>query len=136
MELSDYQAQALGKNLRVSWKDCTEIGRFISGDDLEKAETRLQEVIDKSTPVPYTKFDSDVGHRPGQGSGRYPVKAAKEMLDVVQEAAANAEHQGLNPDNLYVQNVITNQGKEFATPKRHRGRSFKSAHVRVVVEEK
>ncbi|NMJ76442.1 50S ribosomal protein L22 [Nanohaloarchaea archaeon] len=136
MELSDYQAQALGKNLRVSWKDCTEIGRFISGDDLEKAETRLREVIDKSTPVPYTKFDSDVGHRAGQGSGRYPVKAAKEVLDVVQEAAANAEHQGLNPDNLCVQNVITNQGQEFATPKRHRGRSFKSAHVQVVVEEK
>jgi large subunit ribosomal protein L22 len=103
---------------------------------LEKAETKLEEVIQKSTPVPYTKFDSDVGHRPGQGSGRFPVKAAEEVLDLVREAAANAEHQGLNPDNLFVQNIITNQGPEFATPKRHRGRSFKSAHVRVVVEEK
>jgi large subunit ribosomal protein L22 len=120
----------------ISWKDATEIGRFIDGDEVEKAKGKLEKVIEKDLPVPYTKFDSDVGHRPGAGdSGRFPVKAAEHILEVLEEAEANAEHEGLNPGALAVDNVITNQGQEFVTPGRFRGEKTKAAHVKIVVGE-
>jgi large subunit ribosomal protein L22 len=137
IDIEAHQARALGKNMPISWKDATEIGRFIKGDTVEKAERKLEEVTEKELHVPYTKFDSDAGHRSGAGdSGKYPVKAAEHMLEVVQEAASNAEHQGLNPASLHVENVITNKGNEYATPGRFRGEKTKAAHVNVIVGEK
>lgn len=136
MQTEAHQAKAVGNNLRVSWKDCTEIGRFIKGDDVEKAKNKLERVIEKDQPVPYTKFNSDAGHRPGNGPGKYPVKASKEVLSVLKAAESNAENEGLNPGNLEVENVIVNQGSEFRTPKRHRGRKIKSAHVKILVSER
>ncbi len=136
VQTEEHQAKAVGNNLRVSWKDCTEIGRFIKGDSVEKAEEKLERVIEKELPVPYTKFDSDAGHKSGGGAGGYPVKASEEMLDLLRSAKSNAEHEGLNVDSLEVQNVITNQGSTFRTPKRHRGRSPKTAHVNIIVGER
>lgn len=136
LQTEPHQAKAVGQNLRVSWKDCTEIGRFIKGDNLEKAKNKLERVIEKDLPVPMTKFDSDAGHKPGQGAGKYPVKASEEVLSLLEQAESNAENEGLNRNNLKVGNVITNQGPSFRTPKRHRGREIKSAHVKIIVEEK
>jgi len=131
-----HQAKAAGNNMRVSWKHCTEIGRFIKGDTVEKAKNKLERVAEEELAVPATKFDSNAGHVSGQGKGRYPVKAAKEVLQLVENAEANAENQGLNPEALEVQKFITNQGESIRTPKRHRGRSIKSAHVKIVVGER
>ncbi|MFB6209780.1 MAG: 50S ribosomal protein L22 [Candidatus Nanohaloarchaea archaeon] len=136
IQTEPHQAKAVGKNLRVSWKDCTEIGRFIKDDEIEKAKSKLERVIEKDLPVPYTKFDSDVGHKPGQGSARYPVKASEEILSLLEQAESNAENEGLNLGNMKVGKVITNQGPSIRTPKRHRGREVKSAHVKIIVEEK
>lgn len=136
IETEPHQAKAIGKNLRVSWKDVTEIGRFVKGDLVEDAERKLERVIEKELPVPYTKFDSDVGHRSGGQKGRYPVKAAEEVLEVIRSAKSNAEYEGLNVEGLEVQEFITNQGPRIRTPKRHRGREIKSAHVKVVVGER
>jgi large subunit ribosomal protein L22 len=135
MQTEKFEAKAVEKNARVSWKDCTEIGRYIKNDELETAENKLQQVVEKNQPVEYTKFDSDVGHKPGKGKARYPVKAAKKILEVLNLAKHNAKNQGLNENNLRVQNVITNQAQEYSTPKRHRGRSFKAAHIKIKVKE-
>ncbi|MFB6180863.1 MAG: 50S ribosomal protein L22 [Candidatus Nanohalobium sp.] len=136
LETETHQAKAFGKNMPISWKDATEIGRFIDGDRVEKAVGKLEKVIEKDLAVPYTKFDSDVGHRKGSGdSGRYPVKAAEHVLKVLEEAEANAEHEGLNPGALEVENIIINQGQEYVTPSRFRGEKTKAAHVKIVLEE-
>ena len=136
LETEPHQAKAVGKNMRVSWKDCTEIGRFIKEDNVEKAKNKLERVIEKDLPVPMTKFNSDAGHKSGGGPGKYPVKAAEEMLDLLEQAESNATNEGLNQNNLKVGNIITNQGPSMRTPKRHRGREIKSAHVKILVEEK
>jgi large subunit ribosomal protein L22 len=129
------EAKAVGKNLPISWKDCTEIGRFIDGDSVEKAENKLERVIEKELHVPYTKFDSDAGHKSGGEAGGYPVKASKEMLQLLRSAKSNGVDQGLQESAMKVSNVITNQGPEVATPSRHRGRTSKSAHVKIFVSE-
>ena len=129
------EAKAVGKNLPISWKDSTEIGRFIKGDSVDKAERKLEKVVEKELHVPYTKFDSDAGHKSGGEAGGYPVKAAQEVLELVQAARSNGEDQGLNPNALDISNVIVNQGREVATPSRLRGRTSKAAHVKVFVSE-
>lgn len=136
VQTEPHQAKAVGNNMRVSWKHCTEIGRFIKGDSVEKAENKLEEVMKKNLAVPATKFDSDAGHVSGQGKGRYPVKAAEEVLALIRSAKSNAENEGLNVDQLEIQKFITNKGPNIRTPKRHRGRTIKSAHVKIVVGEK
>lgn len=133
MQTSAHQAKAVGRNMPVSWKDVTEIGRFVKGDPVEKAERKLEKVIEKDLPVPYTKF-SGAGHRSGGQEGRYPVKAAGEVLEVLRSAASNAEHEGLNTANLKIQEFITNKGREFRTPSRHPGKT-KAAHVTIIVGE-
>jgi len=136
MELNAHQAMAQNKNMPVSWKDCTEIGRFLKGDKVEKAIRKLEMVTEKELAVPFKKYNSDVGHRSGHSHpARYPVKAAEHVLEVLESAKGNAEYEGLNADNLYVQEFITNQGTEFATPGRHRGQKTKAAHVKIVVGE-
>ncbi len=135
-QTESHQAKAKQENMPVSWKDCTEIGRFIKGDEVEKAERKLEMVQKEELAVPYTKFDSDAGHRKGSSdSGGYPVKAAEHVQKILQNAKGNAEHEGLNTDNLVVQEFITNQGREFRTPSRHPG-SVKRAHVKIIVGEK
>lgn len=136
IQTEPHQAKAVGNNLRVSWKHCTEIGRFVKGDTIEKAKNKLERVVEKDLAVPATKFDSDAGHQAGQGKGFYPEKAAEEVLDLLNLAEANAENEGLNTASLEVQEFITNKGPKIRTPKRHRGRSIKSAHVKIVVGER
>lgn len=135
VQTEEHQAKAVGKNMRVSYKETTEIGRFIKGDSVEKAENKLERVIEKELPVPMTKFDSDAGHKSGGGPGKYPVKASKEMLEKLRGAVSNAENEGLNIEQLEVQNVISNQGPKMRTPKRHRGREIKTSHVTIIVGE-
>ncbi len=131
IQTEPHQAKAVGNDLRVSWKDVTEIGRFVKGDSIEKAENKLERVIEEELPVPFTKF-SGASHRSGQGEGRYPKKAAEEVLEVLRSAASNAENEGLNTDNLEIQKFITNQGSRFRTTRGHR---IKSAHIKIVVGE-
>lgn len=135
MQTKPHQAKAVGNNLRVSWKDVTEIGRFVKGDSVEKAKNKIERVIEKELAVPFTKF-SGASHTSGGQEGRYPVKAAEEVLQVLESAESNAENEGLNIDNLEIQEFITNQGTRFLTPKRHRGRKVKSAHVKIIVGER
>jgi len=137
MELNEYQAMAQDQNMPVSWKDVTEIGRFVKGDKADKAIGKLEKVIEKELAVPFKEYNSDVGHRSGHSDpARYPVKASEHVLEVLKSAKSNAEYEGLNADNLYVQEFITNQGTEFATPGRHRGQKTKAAHVKIVVGER
>lgn len=136
METESYQAYAKQENIPVSWKDVTEIGRFVKGDEVEKAERKLRMVTEKEMAVPFTKYNSDVGHKSGHSDpARYPVKAAEHVLEVLSSAKKNAENEGLN-DVLYLQEFITNKGTEYATPSRIRGQKTKAAHVKIAVGER
>lgn len=132
IETEPHEAKAVGKNLRVSWKHTTEVGRFVKGDSLDKAKEKLERVVEKDLAVPYTKFDSDAGHKSGIGAGRYPVKSAEKVLELIEDAESNAEDQGINTDNLELKNIITNQGPTFS----RRQEKLKSAHVKIIVGER
>ena len=95
-------AIAAGRDLRISYKAAVEVLDAIRGKKLEDAKRILEDVIELRRPVPYKRFYGKVGHRKGMGPGRYPVKAAKAVLRVIENAEANAEFKGLDTTRLWV----------------------------------
>lgn len=108
-------AKALGKELRISPKDSVEICEKIKGMRLAEAQEYLEAVTKKERAVPYSRHDKKKAHRKGagHGSGGYPVKAAGEILDVLENVEANAEYKGLAYENLRIVHASANKGVEF-----------------------
>ena len=104
----------------------------------------LREVIALKRPVPFRRFHGKVAHRrqlQGWPAGRYPVKAAKAILKVLENAKANAEYKGLDTSRLVIIHAAAQQGPKI---KRYVPRAFGRAapffeqltHVEIVVEER
>ena len=107
-------AKAMAYEINVSPKHCIEILRQLRGMKVAKAKIYLQNVIDKKESVPFKRFARNVGHKrhqTGWGSGRYPVKASKEILKLVKHAEANAEYKGLEPENMTIVHATSKKGR-------------------------
>jgi large subunit ribosomal protein L22 len=97
--------KASGRELRVSPKAAREVCSTIKGMRVEDARVFLQQVILKKKHVPYRRHKKKVGHRRGVQkacSGRYPVKAARKILEVLENAEANAEYKGFDVETLRI----------------------------------
>lgn len=112
-EIEDKEcAKAMGKELRVSPKDSTEVCRAIKDMNLDEAKELLNAVINKEKPVPYKKHGKNLAHKKGSGygSGRYPVKTAKAILEVLDNAEANAGYKGMDPARLKITHASAKKG--------------------------
>ncbi len=136
-------AKASGRELRVSPKHAREVCKTIKGMKLDQAKNYLQQVILKKKPVPFRRFNKKVGHRKGLEnafSGRYPVKAAQQILMVLEGAEANAEFKGLDMERLRIIHASAYPGMKI---KRFISRAFGRSsprfntlsHVELVLEE-
>jgi large subunit ribosomal protein L22 len=106
-------ARAVGKSLKISPKHSVEICRELRGMDLEKAKNYLNDVINMKKAFPFKRHNKKVGHRKGlKGwpSGRYPVKAAGQILKILENAEANADYKGLDLENLIVEHISSHRG--------------------------
>jgi len=137
-------AKASGREIRVSHKHAQEVCRTIKGMMLTKTKEYLRDVMDKKKPVPFRRYKKKAGHRHGlvkSYAGRYPVKAAKIVLNVVEGAEANAENKGLDVDRLRVLHAAAYSGMKIKryTP-RAQGRSSPKyetlTHIEIVLDEK
>ena len=137
-------AKASGREIRVSHKNTREVCRTIKGMTLAHVKEYLRNVIDKKQPVPFTRFKKKAGHRHGLEkafAGRYPIKAAKKVLAVIESAEANAENKGLDVDRLYILHAAAYPGMKIKrfTPRAH-GRSSPKydtlTHIEIVLDEK
>ena len=92
-------ARAMAKSLKISPKHSVEICSAIRGMEVGKAKAYLADVIDMKKSVPFKRHNKKVGHRKGQegwAAGRYPVKAAEQILKVLENAEANiSSHKGI-----------------------------------------
>ncbi len=137
MQVEENEAVARGRNLPVSRKHAREVAEFITGDDVATAKQKLQDVADEERPVPFKRHSAEQAHKSGSmAGGRYPVKTAEEMLNVLESAESNATYEGMDAESLYVSGVMVNQGNRYHTPKRHRGRKPKAAHITIKVGER
>ena len=136
--------KASGREIRVSHKSAREVCRTIKGMMLTQAKQYLRDVVAKKKPVPFKRFRKKSGHRHGLDkafAGRYPVKAAAQILKVLESAEANAENKGLDTERMRIIHAATNQGmkvKRFMP--RAQGRTTPHfdtlVHVEIALEEK
>jgi len=136
--------KASGRELRVSHKSAREICKTIKGMMLTQAKQYLKDVIAKKKAVPYTRFKKKAGHRHGlvkAYAGRYPIKASKEILKILEEAEANAENKGLDSDRLRIIHASAYPGMKIKRyMRRAHGRVTPKfnilCHIEIALEEK
>ena len=127
---------------KISHKHAREITVAIKGLNIENARDYLQSVIEHKRCIPFGRYNNQVGHRsdPGDMSGRYPEKAATEVLKLLDNLESNAEYKGMDLDRLKIINATMQKGvsiKRFipraqgrATPK-----NDTMTHVEIVAQE-
>jgi len=136
-------AKASGRELRVSPKHAREVCRTIKGMKVEQAKDYLNQVIMKKKAVPFRRFNKKVGHRHGLEkafAGRYPVNAARQVLNVLEGAESNAEYKGLDLERLEIIHASAYPGMKIKrfTPRafgRSSPRFNTLSHVELVLEE-
>jgi len=149
-------ARSVGVDVHV--KHCFEIARAIkhrtAGEAVEylnnvlKIDSDRPDIRKKATAVPFRlgsgnkrrkrSGPSMVGHRKGGiGPGRYPVKASRVMIKLIQSCMENARHQyeDIDPEEMVITHCAAHRGpiKRGWTP-RARGRASPKNHYKVNLE--
>jgi len=134
--MNEHMAKAMGIGMPISTKMAIEICNYIRNRDLQEAKRFLADVAAKKRAVPLKRFNKNVGHKKGKiAAGRYPVKAAKFMLKLLEGVETNAQLKGLNTGSLRICHLVANRAAAQTRSGRQRGRETKSTHVEIVVEE-
>ena len=128
-------SKATGKELHISRKHAHEISTAIKGKKVETAREFLEDVVALKRAVPYRRYIRNTPHRKGMCTGRYPQKAAREFLRVLQNAENNARYKGLDSENMRISHIVTKKGHTFrgAFP-RAQGRATPKDHETVSIE--
>ena len=129
------------RDVDVSYKEMVELLDVIRGKKLSEARRILEDIAEMRRPIPFRRHYGKVGHRRGMGPGRYPVKAARKVLALLDNVENNAEFKGLDVDNLWIVHIAAHKGM---TIKRYMPRAFgrstpkikQLVHVEVAVEER
>jgi large subunit ribosomal protein L22 len=132
----ELMARAVGRDLSISKKQSVEICNWIRYKTTKQATRILEDAIGMKQPIPFTRFNWNVGHRPGMGPARYAVKAATEILMLVKSVEANAQVKGLNTGNLKIVHINAQKAPTPHHYGRQRGTKMKRTHIELVVQEK
>ena len=133
-KLSEHVACVKGNNIPVSTKHTIEICTHLRYKNTKDAKAFLEKVIGKKTPVPFLRFKNNIGHKAGIAAGRFPVKAAKEMLQLIKSVESNAQYKGLNTENLKITKILANRAPIPFTGNRHH-HGTKRTHIEIEVME-
>jgi large subunit ribosomal protein L22 len=136
-------ARAKANEIPVSPKHSIEIARFIKGMTTTEAKAYLEDVVELKKAIPFRRFKRNVAHKrglKGWAAGRYPVKAAKAYLRLLNSVEKNAEYIGLDTETLRIDHVSANRGRGHraffpramgrATPKRR-----ETVNIEIIVTE-
>jgi len=139
-------AKAVAFDIPVSIKVMREVVAVLRGLKVSEARKLLEDVIKLKQPIPFRRYKGKLSHKRGLADkykwpiGRYPVKAAKYLLKLLDQVEANAENKGLSKEHLVIVHIAAHKG---ITLKRYMPRAFgratpwfrRTCHVEVVVEE-
>lgn len=135
MEKNENSAKAQGKSLSISLKHSIEVCSFIRGKPLERAKDMLNKVIKQEIAVPYKRYNTELAHKRKIGPGRYPIKTAKAILNLLESAEANAQVKGLSPAELVISRIVANIGPTTWHYGRKRSRKMKRANIEILLEK-
>ncbi len=128
-------ATVSGRGISISTKHSVEICRALRGMNLEKSKLFLHNVISKKRAVQYRRFTEGAGHKPGNGPGKYPYKAANEILKLLESVTSNAQSKGLATGKLKIVHLTANRGSGIMHRGRQRSRVMKQTHIKIAVAE-
>jgi large subunit ribosomal protein L22 len=104
----------MGMELHISPKAAREICRTLRGMRANLARDYLEDVIALKRAVPFKRYARNVAHKHGlvgSDAGRFPQKAAKAVLVVLDNALANAEYKGMESDKMRILHAGTLKGR-------------------------
>lgn len=128
-------ARIVGMALPISTKAAIEICNSIRNKKVAYVKRLLKEVVDLKTAIKYTRFTNGAGHKRGIGPGKYPKKAANEILKLIAAIESNAQFKGLNTSDLIIKHIMAQNAGNVWRYGRHRRRKMKRTHVEMMVEE-
>jgi len=133
-------ARARGIELPISPKKTYELLNAIRGLPVGRARTLLEGVVGLEVAIPFRRYNQETAHKRRIGPGRFPKKVAKCLLNLLTNAEANAEYEGLDADSLYVKVASSSRGRILkATMPRAQGRSTpwneQTTNVEIVLAE-
>jgi len=141
----DRTAIAVARDLRISPKATREICNTIKGLYVEEARSFLEDVIAKKKLVPFKRYKKKLAHHPGLEEwkwycGRYPVKAAKYILRLLDNLINNAEYKGIDVERSRIIHAVTHKGPKIKRffPRAFGRTSPKSdilTHIEIALEE-
>ena len=129
-------ARALGSALPISFKQSVEICSHIRNRKVVDAKKILGNVAELKAAIPFRRFNFDLSHKTKIGPGRYPKKASKEFIRLIEDAEANAQFKGLNTSNLVISHIAAHKASKAWHYGRKTRRKMKRTNVEIVVEEK
>ncbi|MGQ4556780.1 50S ribosomal protein L22 [Halobellus sp. GM3] len=108
----DTTAKGMLRDRPISLKHSKAISRAIKGMTVEDAEDYLRDVIDEKQSVPFKQHNTGVGHRSdidGWDAGRYPEKASKAFLELLENVSSNADEQGFEGEEMTIKHVAAHK---------------------------
>ncbi len=105
--------QAKGSDLRVHFKNTRETAFALRKMSLNKAKKYLEDVLAHKRCIPFRRYQGAVGRttqaknegNPG-GQGRWPVKSAEFILNLLKNAESNAEVDGTGSSSLVTNCIV------------------------------
>jgi len=138
-------SRAQRENLPISSRYSIEFSNYFKGMKLDKAIKICTNIAEKKEHLPLVRFRKKVAHRKGDAkrgvpSGRFPVKAAAEILKLLQGVKANAENKNLDSEKLKIIHMFATKGvtRSKMQPLGRIGgknRKSKSTNIEVIVLE-
>ena len=139
-------AKAVQFDIPVSIKVMREVVAVLRGLKTSDAKKLLENVIALKEPIPFKRYKGKQSHKRGLPDkykwpiGRYPVKAARYLLKLINQVEANAENKGLDKEKLVIVHIAAHKG---ITLKRWMPRAFgrstprfrRTSHVEIIVKE-
>merc|ERR1711978_391363 len=107
-------AKARGSYLRVHFKNTRETAQAIKKMHIRKANRYLKDVVAKKQIIPFRRFNGGVGRKAqakahGCSQGRWPIKSAEFLLQLLKNAESNADVKGLDVDSLVIDHIQVNR---------------------------
>ncbi len=109
-------AKGSGRDLRIKPKHGREICAVIKGMGLDQAKRFLEEVIKLNRSVPFRRHKKKQAHRKDLKqfkwyAGKYPIKAASRIYDILTAVESNAEYKGLDVDLCRIIHAATHRSR-------------------------
>ena len=110
----DRTVKCAGRELRISPKAAVELCRTLRGMRLPDAKKLLERVIELKQAIAYRRYHKEVPHKRQLTerfyAGRFPQKAARHLLRLLEELEANAEYRNLDTERLRIIHAASQRG--------------------------